>query len=257
METVRDGDSWRRQGDDGTWYRWNEATRAWEYDDPAPAATPSPTGDYRSPAPVGRALATLLGALTVLNLAAVVAFFIELGTLGTAGDTGTPTADRVGMLTMPIATVQLATVPVFLVWFHRLYSNLPALGATELRFGRGWAIGAWFVPVLNLWRPKQIANDIWRATDTDADATPAAPWPARPVGGVVHLWWGLYLLSNLANQAVVMHGVGAETAAELRTQALAETGAATLDALAAFVAMAFVVRLTARQEQRAAPVHQE
>src|SRR5215510_14201591 len=41
---------------------------------------------------------------------------------------------------------------VFLAWFHRAHLNLPALGARGLTYTSGWAIGAWFVPILNLFR---------------------------------------------------------------------------------------------------------
>jgi hypothetical protein len=264
VETVQHGDSWWRHGDDGTWYRWNEQTRSWEYADPAPGAAattpPSAPSVYRSPRGVGRALARLLGMAAVLDVAAAVGFFAKLRRLDAAAgnasqpETGAPVTELEALVSVALIVVLLAIVPVFIVWFHRLYSNLPALGAGQLRFGRGWAIGAWFVPFLNLWRPKQIANDIWRASDPQADAVTGPQWQQRPVAGVVHLWWGLYLLSNLVNQAVVRFTLTANTAAELRTQAAAELGAATLDAIAAGVAMWFVTVLTARHEQRAAVV---
>lgn len=273
METVQHGDSWWRQGDDGTWYRWNEATRAWEYAQreevpgaPPPAADASqpvaPATPYRSPRIAARVVTTLLGAAVVLDAAALVAYLAELRRWNAAvagsvvADTDVAAGDvRLGLLSAALLVVLLATIPAFIVWFHRLYTNLPALGATELRFTSGWAIGAWFVPFLNLWRPKQIADDIWRASDPDADTVSGPHWRGRPVGGVVHVWWGLYLLSNLVNQAVVRSSIDAEGVQELRTRALADSGAAVLDALAALAALWFVVQLTERHERRAAAVH--
>src|SRR5215213_2684690 len=35
------------------------------------------------------------------------------------------------------------------------------LRCRDRRYGTGWALGSWFVPILNAWRPKQIINDIW------------------------------------------------------------------------------------------------
>jgi hypothetical protein len=260
VKTVQHGDSWWRQGDDGTWYRWNEAARAWEYAHPTPhPATPPADARYRSPRGLARAVTTLLGAAFVLDLAAVAVFIGELrqsdAVLGVTAAADPPAGDgalRLGMLSAALLAVLLTVVPVFIAWFHRLYSNLPALGAGQLRFGRGWAIGAWFVPFLNLWRPKQIANDIWRASNPDAQD---AGWRGQPVAGVVHLWWGLYLSSNLVNQAVVRLSVTAEGAADLRRQALLEIGAAALDAVAALAAMWLVAQMTARQERRAGAVH--
>jgi Domain of unknown function (DUF4328) len=66
-----------------------------------------------------------------------------------------------------VALVQVASVIVggvlFLAWFHRAYGNIRALGVSEPRYRRGWAIGAWFIPLANLVIPKQLANDLWRA----------------------------------------------------------------------------------------------
>ena len=36
----------------------------------------------------------------------------------------------------------------FVAWLYRAYANLPGLGDPGPEFARGWAIGAWFVPVL-------------------------------------------------------------------------------------------------------------
>jgi hypothetical protein len=82
----------------------------------------------------------------------------------------------------------------FLVWWYRAYRNLPGITGRSLRFGRGWAIGAWFVPILSLWRPKQIGNDIWRGGDPEAPGN--AAWTSLPVSPLVNWWWAIYLLSS-------------------------------------------------------------
>ena len=83
----------------------------------------------------------------------------------------------------------------FLIWWWRAYSNLPAITGQELRFGRGWAIGAWFVPILNLWRPKQIGNDIWRGGDRSARGN--RDWTSLPVNQLVHWWCELYVFASV------------------------------------------------------------
>ena len=88
--------------------------------------------------------------------------------------------------------VYLLTVVVFLRWFSKAYKNLVPLGAVGLRYRPGWAIGAWFVPFLLWWRPKQIANDIWRASDPDNPEPKVLARKASPaaadglVGGVAN-----------------------------------------------------------------------
>src|SRR5206468_1879963 len=79
---------------------------------------------------------------------------------------------------------------VFLVWTHRTYRNLAPLGVSGLRFRSGWAIGAWFVPVLAIWRPKQIVNDTWRASDRDLPPSAArADWGGRRTPALMAAWW--------------------------------------------------------------------
>ncbi|PZS12734.1 MAG: hypothetical protein DLM64_04540 [Solirubrobacterales bacterium] len=58
----------------------------------------------------------------------------------------------------------LVTAGGFLVWFYRAYSNLPLLGVKHMRYRTPWAVGAWFIPVLSIFQPKQMANDIWRGS---------------------------------------------------------------------------------------------
>src|SRR6476469_8990659 len=90
----------------------------------------------------------------------------------------------------------IAAVFLFLRWFHAAYRNLKALGQPNLRFTTGWAIGGWFVPFINLWRPKQIrqrhldrerpghaGSRRQRVVEGSADPSPAR----RLVGGVDHL----------------------------------------------------------------------
>jgi len=83
----------------------------------------------------------------------------------------------------------------FLIWWYRAYDNLPGLTGYSRRYGRGWAVGAWFVPILSLFRPKQIGNDIWRGGDPEARGNQR--WSNLQVSPLVHWWWAVYLLSGV------------------------------------------------------------
>jgi hypothetical protein len=79
----------------------------------------------------------------------------------------------------------IAVLPLFLTWFFLVRRNAGGWGPQ--RRGQGWAIGGWFVPVIFLWFPFQIADDAWRAS--------------QPVGrpprsrGIVISWWSCWLLA--------------------------------------------------------------
>ncbi len=54
--------------------------------------------------------------------------------------------------------VLIATIIVFLIWEHRSNSNLRPLGVPRPEFSSGWAVGSWFVPIVNLVVPFQIVR---------------------------------------------------------------------------------------------------
>ena len=156
--------------------------------------------------------------------------------------------DWFAILALPSAAVGIAAIVLFLVWFARAYRNLPALGIRRLRFTPGWAVGAWFVPFLNLWRPKSIANDIWKGSDPDLP-WPTADWRNARVAPLVHWWWGIYLASFLRFTVTINEaGLDDRDADLARTEALSSI----LTAVAGVLAVRFIGRVTERQRERAA-----
>lgn len=97
--------------------------------------------------------------------------------------------------------VELITAIVFIAWFYRAYCNLVRSGISDLRFGPGWAVGGWFIPIFNLFRQKQIANDIWKAS-ASAGTVGLARRGEIPLSGVLNWWWALWIASG------VLVGVG-------------------------------------------------
>lgn len=89
----------------------------------------------------------------------------------------------------------LVSAGIFIGWFFQAYKNLRRLGVQNLTYGNGWAIGSWFVPILGMIRPKQIANEIWRGSGRGADVS--GGWKQAPVPSLLHWWWGLFLTQGL------------------------------------------------------------
>ena len=81
---------------------------------------------------------------------------------------------------------QVALVVVFLVWFYRIRQNA-GLWAPQRR-SQGWAIGAWFTPIVFLWFPVQIVIDAFRAST-------AGPAGWSPVPRLVSAWWTCWILA--------------------------------------------------------------
>jgi serine/threonine protein kinase len=156
------------------------------------------------------------------------------------------------------------TAWLWLAWFRRAYLNLPALGARRLRFRPWWAVGAWLVPVFRLFRPKQVLNDVWRASDPDLPADQADAWRRRPVAELLGWWWLVFLASvlvrSITTEAVhaaadfMLLGLLPEQFDRFQASAGMQVLADLLTVVCGLLALRVVRRTTARQDERATRV---
>lgn len=88
----------------------------------------------------------------------------------------------------------------FIMWFRRAYFNLHCLvPKSSLRYSEGWAAGAWFIPIFNLFGPYNIATDLFTKTESLlVDANLTTKKPARH--SVKGWWWALWIISALLDQ---------------------------------------------------------
>lgn len=83
---------------------------------------------------------------------------------------------------------------LFLAWLHRARRDAGRISPDRLRFGRGWTIGVWFVPVANLLLGPLTVADVWRAS---------APIPAKRAFPVLG-WAGCVLMGIAMNYSAVI-----------------------------------------------------
>jgi serine/threonine protein kinase len=173
-----------------------------------------------------------------------------------------------GDLYLWVAMVQagwfLVTAGLWLAWFRRAYLNLPALGARRLRFRPGWAVGAWLLPVLSLFRPKQVLNDVWRASDPELPSDQADTWRRRPVAELLGWWWLAFLVSVLVRSITtaavhaaadfMLLGLLPEQLDRFQASAGMQVLADLLTVVCGLLALRVVRRTTARQDERATRV---
>ena len=237
---------------------------------PAPVPAPTPTGWPGPPAPVAlegylplrrpaRRVRLALGVSILLALASAAA---NLGHTQAARELA---GGGTGDLYLWIGAVQaawfLVTAGLWLAWFRRAYLNLPALGARRLRFRPWWAVGAWLVPVFSLFRPKQVLNDIWRASDPGLPPEQGDTWRRRPVAELLGWWWLSFLASvlvrSITTEAVhaaadlMLLGLLPEQFERFQPSAGMQVLADLLTVLCGLLALRVVRRTTARQQERA------
>ncbi len=103
----------------------------------------------------------------------------------------------------------------FIRWFRRAYYNLHQR-VDHLAESDGWAAGAWFVPVLNLFRPYQIMKELYTETryfilrqDPDSELALETKF--------LGLWWTLWLVNGFLGQIIFQVSKDAKTLAALQT----------------------------------------
>jgi hypothetical protein len=157
----------------------------------------------------------------------------------------------IGLVAIPQFLSNIAIIVVFLIWLYRSYANLRSLGAQGLRFSPGWTVGYYFVPILNLFRPPQVMQETWRASDPVYVEEDSRAWREAKGSWLVGVWWAFWLISNFAGQAsfrltlAPQPGMGA-----LKSGAVLSV-IATIATLTAGTCLIFLVLgITGRQEKK-------
>jgi len=86
--------------------------------------------------------------------------------------------------------IGLSTPILVLMWIYRANHNARQLGAADMRFTPGWAVGWYFIPIAWFWKPYQAMTEIWRASVNPSD------WRATPVSPLLRWWWGLWIVPS-------------------------------------------------------------
>jgi hypothetical protein len=159
----------------------------------------------------------------------------------------------------------IGSIIAFSMWTHRVYRNLPALGARLLRHTPGWAVGWLFIPFANLVVPYFIFAEIWRdSIPAQADSTGGS---GKRISPLLIGWWIVNILPVVVLVAgivgfvvAVYFGVGLQAGIEPeqvawliadRTAALVFLAAVVVPLLgsAAAVLAIFVVRRIDKNQQ--------
>ncbi|TDD23800.1 DUF4328 domain-containing protein [Kribbella turkmenica] len=156
-----------------------------------------------------------------------------------------------GSLGIVAALALLAAAVVFIVWLWRVRWNAEMFCRGEHRFTRGWVLGSWICPVVNLWYPKQVVDDIVAASDP---RTPPQTLVLRDIPGTRLVWaWWLTWVAGLVTGNVVQRGilVAATEPGQLRTNVVLSTISALFTTAAAVLAVILIERIDELQTKRA------
>ena len=229
-----------------------------------PTRWPAPVAALEGYLPLRRAARRARAALWLSILLALASAAANLGDTRIArqlaGD-GASSGDLYLWVGLVQAAWFLVTAGLWLGWFRRAYLNLPALGARRLRYRPWWAVWAWLLPVFSLFRPKQLLNDTWRASDPDLPPDQADAWRKRPVAELLGWWWLAFLASvlvrSITTEAVhsaadlMLLGLLPERLDRFQASPGMQIAADLLTVVCGLLALRVVGRATTRQHDRA------
>lgn len=129
----------------------------------------------------------------------------SLGTVTGAVDLETPSllTGAVGFALIFYAVAMVASIIVVAMWIYRAHANLRAAGIDGLEFSPGWAVGWYFIPIANLFKPFQAMRELWNTTHGQSDGY------TEPADSRLTAWWGMWIVGNiLSNVGTRLEGYG-------------------------------------------------
>jgi uncharacterized protein DUF4328 len=180
---------------DGYWW-WDGAR--WQPTAPmVPPAVTAPMAPVAAPRPFRSArlraelATTFLLILVALNLLDIVNSAVDLaaygGHLGAIAETTHLlwTAQRNALVAISWLLVAFpGSVVMVSLWVHRAYANLEPLGRRGSR-SPALAVGWFFIPVANLWKPYQVVAELWSKTLGSVPHGLLGSWWACWLAGIV------------------------------------------------------------------------
>ena len=138
----------------------------------------------------------------------------------------------------------VATVIVFARWIYILNDNKRQFGASGLRFTPGWAVGWFFVPIANFWKPYQAMKELWQVS-----ASPQQ-WQNQPSSNLLPWWWLFWVAGNILGNLSFRLSIRADTLPELTAANIVTDLADVVSVAADLVALALVSTIAGMQRER-------
>jgi hypothetical protein len=109
---------------------------------------------------------------------------------------------RVQVIAIMYIIVSIISGVTFIMWFRRAYYNLHQK-VSYLSYDDGWAAGAWFVPIMNWFRPLQIMKELYTYTP-EFLTNKGVEFENKLQKWSLIVWWTLWItggiLGNIGSQ---------------------------------------------------------
>jgi len=106
------------------------------------------------------------------------------------------------------ATISILLNIILMFWYYRATKNIHSFGATEVTSPR-MAVIWWLIPIAFLWKPYNVTQQIWKASNPEIKLANGTEWQNVPNSTTVKRWWILMLAAIFGSIfASVRGGVG-------------------------------------------------
>lgn len=143
--------------------------------------------------------------------------------------------------------VYVFTVVVFARWIIAAHKRVRALGARGMTISPGWAVGYYFIPIVNLVRPYTAMKELFRASMSPEHAA------SQITPGILPCWWALWIINNIIGQISLRMSMNADTLPMLQAATVAEMIGSVAGVVLSVVALKLVQRITANLNQLTEP----
>lgn len=130
-------------------------------------------------------------------------------------------------------------------WIMQANKNARSLGVQNMQITPGWAIGWYFIPIANLWKPYQAMKEIWLASLSLSGGKPATLISTT----VLNWWWFLWLATSAIGQYSSRSRLKADTIHEFTTANFASICSDVLMIVLCFVLLSIVSQINKAQKQ--------
>jgi hypothetical protein len=86
---------------------------------------------------------------------------------------------------------------LFFPFLIRANLNARALGAVDLSPSPAWTVGCFLVPIVNLWKPHQVLQELWKASSSSSGS-----WNQVRSSLLITVWWLVRLADGGLSQSV-------------------------------------------------------
>lgn len=91
----------------------------------------------------------------------------------------------------------IVTAVAFIMWFFRAYKNLRLANVAGLKYSPGWTIGAFFIPIGNLFIPYNIMEEVWKGSHVLSGEVARDGWKNKKLNFKVPIWWVSFMIYYL------------------------------------------------------------